>query len=41
MRNPDPLLPFLTTRAEPALAAAAAVLQEWAHAHAPGVPACS
>src|SRR5918997_2264411 len=33
-RNPDPLLPFLTTRAELTLTAAAAVLQEWAHAHA-------
>ncbi|HKT04885.1 MAG TPA: TetR family transcriptional regulator [Rugosimonospora sp.] len=34
----DELLPFLTTRAELVLVAATAVMQEWAQAHAPGVP---
>ncbi len=38
-RDPDPLLPFLTTRAELVLVAATAVLHEWAHAHAPGITA--
>ena len=38
-RDPDPLLPFLTTRAELVLATATAVIQEWAQAHAPGITA--
>lgn len=38
-RGADPLLPFLTTRAELVLVAATAVLQEWASAHAPSVAA--
>src|SRR6266540_3915602 len=33
----DPLLPFLTTRAELVLTASTAVLTEWAHAHVPDV----
>ena len=38
-RGADPLLPFLTTRAEMVLVAATAVIQEWAHMHAPGIRA--
>ena len=38
-RGADPLLPFLTTRAEMVLVAATAVVQEWARAHAPGIDA--
>jgi hypothetical protein len=37
--GPDPLLPFLTTRAEMVLTAATAVLQEWAAEHLPGISA--
>ena len=37
--GPDPLLPFLTTRAEMVLTAATAVLQEWAAGHLPGISA--
>lgn len=37
--GPDPLLPFLTTRAEMVLVAATAAVQEWARAHAPGISA--
>jgi hypothetical protein len=37
--GPDPLLPFLTTRAEMVLTAAKAVLQEWAAEHLPGISA--
>ena len=33
----DPLLPFLTTRAEVVLVAATEVLTEWAHTHLPAV----
>jgi AcrR family transcriptional regulator len=35
----DDLLPFLTTRADLVLAAAGAVIQEWAAAHRPDLPA--
>jgi hypothetical protein len=38
-RGADPLLPFLTTRADVVLVAATAVVQEWARAHAPGMDA--
>jgi AcrR family transcriptional regulator len=37
--GPDALLPFLTTRAEKLLAAATAVLHEWALEHLPGISA--
>ncbi|TDC36536.1 TetR family transcriptional regulator [Micromonospora sp. KC213] len=36
-READPLLPFLTTRAEIVLIAATAVVQDWARAHAPEI----
>lgn len=35
--GPDPLLPFLTTRAQMVLTAATAVLREWAAEHLPGI----
>nr|WP_256370684.1 hypothetical protein [Micromonospora sp. KC723] len=36
-RDADPLLPFLTTRAEVVLGAATAVVEDWARAHAPEI----
>ncbi|MFC0098909.1 TetR/AcrR family transcriptional regulator [Micromonospora marina] len=39
VRGTDSLLPYLTTRADLALAAAVTVLREWADTHLPGVPA--
>ncbi|WP_431947649.1 TetR family transcriptional regulator [Micromonospora marina] len=39
VRSTDSLLPYLTTRADLALAAAVTVLREWAGTHLPRVPA--